>query len=372
MNPRYLSAWTAGLCLIFLSGSPRAATLYQYDFEGGTSGSWTPRDGSWSICRTVTTGTQEYCQTDAAAQLSSASFDGDPTWADYSVQADAKIYNYVSGEIGIIGRAQAATHYYQLSLKRDASGNKKWWLSKHDGGVVTVLASGIQYFQSGYYYLLRLRMYKQHLEASISFDRGLSFEALGFAEDTQYRSGGIGLMTSNTKGVFDNVAVKTLGGPNVRRFGHVVIMSLENQNYAKVIGNPYMPYLNSLIDRSALLTNFYANFHPSQPDYFSLTTGQGFYTKEGPIPAGTNNIVRALATRSKSWRGYFTDTATHEAVFRYFPEVWDNQAQLANIVPIFPNFMNDVSAGSLASKSAARALIEGGSPRGSSRPSTSL
>ena len=351
MNPRYLSAWTAGLCLIFLSGSPRAATLYQYDFEGGTSGSWTPRDGSWSICRTVTTGTQEYCQTDAAAQLSSASFDGDPTWADYSVQADAKIYNYVSGEIGIIGRAQDATHYYQLSLKRDASGNKKWWLSKHDGGVVTVLASGIQYFQSGYYYLLRLRMYKQHLEASISFDRGLSFETLGFAEDTQYRSGGIGLMTSNTKGVFDNVAVKTLGGPNVRRFGHVVIMSLENQNYAKVIGNPYMPYFNSLIDRSALLTNFYANFHPSQPDYFSLTTGQGFYTKEGPIPAGTNNIVRALATRSKSWRGYFTDTATHEAVFRYFPEVWDNQAQLANIVPIFPNFMNDVSAGSLASYS---------------------
>lgn len=270
------------------------------------------------------------------------------TWTDYSVQADVKIYNYVSGEIGIIGRAQDATHYYQLSLKRDAAGNKKWWLSKNDGGAVTVLASGIQYFQSGYYYLLRLRMYKQHLEASISFDRGVSFEALGFAEDTQYKSGGIGLMTVNTKGVFDNVAVKTLGEPNVRRFGHVVIMSLENQNYAKVVGNPYMPYFNSLIDRAALLTNFYANFHPSQPDYFALTTGQGFYTKEGPIPPATNNIVRALATRGRSWRGYYTDLTTHEAVFRYFPEVWQNSAQLANIVPIFPNFMDDVAAGTLA------------------------
>jgi hypothetical protein len=351
MNPRYLSALTVVVCLIVFGGNPRAATLYQYDFENGTTGSWMPTDGSWSICRTVTTGTQEYCQTDATAQLSSASFDGASTWTDYSVQADVKIYNYVSGEIGIVGRAQDATHYYQLSLKRDASGNKKWWLSKNDGGVVTVLASGVQYFQSGYYYLLRLRMYKQHLEASISFDRGLSFDALGFAEDTQYRSGGIGLITSNTKGVFDNVAVKTLGGPNVRRFGHVVIMSLENQNYAKVIGSPYMPYLNSLLDRSALLTNFYANFHPSQPNYFSLTTGQGFYTKEGPIPAGTNNIVRALATRNKSWRGYYTDVTTHEAVFRYFPEVWQNPAQLANIVPIFPNFMNDVAAGSLASYS---------------------
>jgi hypothetical protein len=351
MIPRYLSASTIVFCLILLGSSPRAATLYRYDFENGTTGSWAPRDGSWSSCRTVTTGTQEYCQTDPTAELSSASFDGDPTWADYSVQAEAKIYNYVSGEIGIIGRAQDASHYYQLSLKRDASGNKKWWLLKNDGGVVTVLASGVQYFQSGYYYLLRLRMYKQHLEASISFDKGLSFDALGFAEDTRYRSGRVGLFTSNTKGVFDNVAVNTLGASNVRRFGHVVIMSLENQNYAKVIGNPYMPYFNSLIDSAALLTNFYANFHPSQPDYFSLTTGQGFYTKEGPVPPATNNIVRALATRNKNWRGYFTDLTTHEAVFRYFPEVWQNSAQLANIVPIFPNFMNDVSAGTLPSYS---------------------
>ncbi len=347
MTPRYLTALTVVFCLISLNGRPRAATFYRDDFETGTAAGWTPADGSWSLCRTVSTGTQEYCQTDATAQLPSASFDGDVTWADYSVQAEVKIYNYVSGEIGIIGRAQDPSHYYQLSLERDASANKKWWLSKHDGGVVTILASGIQYFQSGYYYLLRLSMYKQHLEASISFDKGLSFEALGFAEDTRYRSGRIGLMTSNTKGVFDNVAVNTFGAANRGRFGHVVVMSLENQNYAKVIGNPYMPYLNSLLERGALLTNFYANFHPSQPDYFSLTTGQGFYTKEGPIPPATNNIVRALATGNRTWRGYFTDGTTHEAVFRYFPEVWQNPVQLANIVPIFPNFVDDVIAGAL-------------------------
>jgi hypothetical protein len=350
MSTKYLSALTVIACLV-MSGTSRAATLYQSDFESGTTGTWTPTDVSWNICRTVTTGTQEYCQTNTAPQLSSASFDGDSAWTDYSVQAEAKIYNYISGEVGIIGRAQDASHYYQLSLKRDAAGNKKWWISKNDGGVVTVLASGIQYFQSGYYYLLRLRMYKQHIEASISSDKGLTFSALGFAEDTQYRNGKVGLITQNTKAVFDNVAVNTLGGVNVRRFGHVVIMSLENQNYANVIGNPYMPYLNSLIGRSALLTQFYANFHPSQPNYFALTTGQGFYTKEGPIPPASNNVVRALATRNKSWKGYFTDLTTHEAVFRYFPEVWQNATQLANIVPIFPNFMNDVAAGTLPSYS---------------------
>ena len=350
MNKKHLEALTVIACLT-MSGTSQAATLYQYDFANGTTGTWTPTDTRWSICRTVATGTPEYCQTDAAAPLSTASFDGESTWSDYSIQADAKLYNYLSGEIGIIGRAQDASHYYQLSLKRDAAGNRKWWLLKNDGGVITVLASGIQYFQSGYYYLLKLTMYKQHIEASISYDKGLTFNALGFAEDTQYRTGKIGLTTKNTKGVFDNIAVNTLGGVNVRRFGHVVIMSLENQNYTNVIGNPYMPYLNSLVNRAALLTNFYANLHPSQPNYFSLTTGQGFYTKEGPIPPATNNIVRALATRNKSWKGYYTDLTTHEAVFRYFPQVWQNPSQLANIVPIFPNFMNDVTAGTLPSYS---------------------
>ena len=128
-------------------------------------------------------------------------------------------------------------------------------------------------------------------------------------------------------------------------------MTLENQNYTSIIGNPNMPYLNSLLDQGALLTNFYANFHPSQPNYFALTTGQSFYTKEGPIPTGTNHVVNALATKNKTWKGYYADVTTHEAVFRYFPEIWQNPAQLAKIVPIFPDFMRDVTTGSLPSYS---------------------
>ena len=99
-----------------------------------------------------------------------------------------KIYNYTSGEIGIIGRAQDATHYYRLSLKSDSAGNRKWWLSKNRRRSPHLLASGIQYFQSGYYYGLKLTFYKQHIEASISLDQGQTFNSLGFAEDTRYRA----------------------------------------------------------------------------------------------------------------------------------------------------------------------------------------
>ncbi|HEY2854546.1 MAG TPA: chitobiase/beta-hexosaminidase C-terminal domain-containing protein [Gemmatimonadaceae bacterium] len=337
---------------LFLTGTSSAATLYHYNFDNGTSGSWTPDDASWTICKTVATGTPEYCQTDATAQLATKAFDGDVTWSDYSIQADVKLDNYLSGEIGIIGRAQDATHYYQLSLKSEpTTGARMWWISRNDGGVVTVIASGSQYFQSGYYYPIKLTFYKQFIQASFSNDGGLTFDSLGFAEDTRYPAGKIGLMTTNTKGVFDNVIVNALGAPNTRRFGHIVIMTLENQNYTSIIGNPNMPYLNSLLGRGALLTNFYANFHPSEPNYFALTTGQSFYTKEGPIPTGTNEIVRALATKSKTWKLYFTDVTTHEAVFRYFPEIWQNSTELAKIVPIFPDFMNDVRAGTLPSYS---------------------
>src|SRR5262245_16390104 len=80
MNPRSLIALPV-VCLILLSGSPRAATLYRYDFENVTTESWTPANGSWSLCRTVTTGTQEYCQTDTTATLTSTTFDGDATWS---------------------------------------------------------------------------------------------------------------------------------------------------------------------------------------------------------------------------------------------------------------------------------------------------
>jgi regulation of enolase protein 1 (concanavalin A-like superfamily) len=348
-TPLILLLVAAALCL---SGTSSAATLYHYNFDNGTSGTWTSADASWAICRTVATGTPEYCQTNATAQLATTAFDGDVTWSNYSIQANVKLDNYLSGEIGIIGRAQDETHYYQLSLKSEpTTGARMWWISRIDGGVATVLASGTQYFQSGYYYPIKLTFYKQSIQASISNDGGLTFDSLGFAEDTRYRTGKIGLMTTNTKGVFDNVVVNTLGAPNTKRFGHVVIMTLENQNYTSIIGNPNMPYLNSLLDRGALLTNFYANFHPSQPNYFALTTGQSFYTKEGPIPTGTNDIAHALATKTKTWKLYFTDVTTHEAVFRYFPEIWENPTELAKIVPIFPDFMNDVAAGTLPSYS---------------------
>jgi hypothetical protein len=67
--------------MLLVPGTAYAAGLYRYNFDNGTSGTWTASDSSWTICRTVPTGTPEYCQADTAAALATTSLDGDVDWA---------------------------------------------------------------------------------------------------------------------------------------------------------------------------------------------------------------------------------------------------------------------------------------------------
>ena len=47
----------------------------------------------------------------------------------------------------------------------------------------------------------------------------------------------------------------------------------ENHSYSDVIGNSSMPYFNSLATKYGLATQYFANAHPSLPNYLVLTTG---------------------------------------------------------------------------------------------------
>jgi acid phosphatase len=57
-------------------------------------------------------------------------------------------------------------------------------------------------------------------------------------------------------------------------FSHVILVVEENHSYSEVIGNSSMPYLNSLASQYGLATQFYADAHPSLPNYLMMTTGQ--------------------------------------------------------------------------------------------------
>lgn len=122
-----------------------------------------------------------------------------------------------------------------------------------------------------------------------------------------------------------------------------------------------MPYLNSLASAHALATQYFANAHPSIPNYFMLSAGNTVTFDDSFTGTITdNNLVRALTGANKTWKAYIQslpsvgytgpDTGAyfkHHNPFAYLSDVTGSAAQAANMVP-FTQFSADLAAGSLA------------------------
>jgi len=75
----------------------------------------------------------------------------------------------------------------------------------------------------------------------------------------------------------------------------------ENHNYASVIGNSSMRYLDSLARQYGLATQYYANTHPSIGNYFMLATGQIIPNDDNYSTIVTvDNVVRRLLAAGKT------------------------------------------------------------------------
>ena len=89
---------------------------------------------------------------------------------------------------------------------------------------------------------------------------------------------------------------------------HIVIVIEENKGLSDVIGSPHAPYLNALAKRGALLTNFTAAHHPSQPNYVDFFAGSPLGVCDDrciQVPFTANNLGAALlATPGRSFAGY--------------------------------------------------------------------
>jgi len=150
--------------------------------------------------------------------------------------------------------------------------------------------------------------------------------------------------------------------PNVR-FGHVFIVVEENANFGDVIANPALPYLNSLANQYGLAANYFANAHPSIPNYFKLTTGQILTLIDASTPSdfsvSSENVVRDLLAAGKSWKSYAEDIpsvgytggdtgryAVRHNPLAYFTDVQNDPTQLQNLVP-FSQFAVDRNAAKL-------------------------
>lgn len=150
------------------------------------------------------------------------------------------------------------------------------------------------------------------------------------------------------------------GTTSVPRFSHVFIVVEENHSFSAVIGNSSMPYLNGLASANGLATQYFADSHPSLPNYFMLTVGAGASITGTAGDSYTSvitqdNAVRALTAAGKSWKfygealpapGYLgADSGSylqHHNPFVYLSDVQSSSAQTANIVP-FTQLASDMA-----------------------------
>ena len=77
---------------------------------------------------------------------------------------------------------------------------------------------------------------------------------------------------------------------SVPAYSHIVVVVEENHNYDEIIGNTAQaPFINSLAAGGAVLSNFDALTHPSQPNYYALYAGSTDHPRAIPPashPAG--------------------------------------------------------------------------------------
>ena len=186
-----------------LTPAAGGAALFADGFDTGLA-NWTPTNGTWATSSSLAGRGSGYVSSGTASER--VSLAGNSSWTDYSVAAWVNLAN-LGGGISVLGRVVDATHYYQLSIQRNASGAPVWMLNKRDGNTWTTLASGAMTYSAGSWVRLRLTMSGSSLKAELSRD-GTTFNLLGSATDTRYTAGRIGLRSWGATASFDEVLVQ--------------------------------------------------------------------------------------------------------------------------------------------------------------------
>ncbi len=150
--------------------------------------------------------------------------------------------------------------------------------------------------------------------------------------------------------------------PRVPNYDHIVVVLMENKDYAHIVGNLVeAPYLNELASKGALATRYMALAHPSLPNYYALYAGTTFgvmddedYILYGPT------LATLLKKANKTFAGYVehpNSTDSHnpwvsfpegdevERDFKTFPT---NFAELPHVSFVIPNVDNDMHDGTIA------------------------
>jgi len=96
--------------------------------------------------------------------------------------------------------------------------------------------------------------------------------------------------------------------PVVLSFDHIYLIVMENHEYPTIVGNSRAPYINGLIGRYGLATNYRAVAHPSEPNYLALFGGSTFgVTDDAVHDLGARNLADQIEAHGRTWHVYAQD-----------------------------------------------------------------
>jgi YVTN family beta-propeller protein len=104
---------------------------------------------------------------------------------------------------------------------------------------------------------------------------------------------------------------------HVPRYQHVFLFYFENEGFHSIIGNTRQaPYLNGLLPRASLLSDFFAEEHPSDGNYLALAGGSTFgIPLDDPLEENPQYTIRArnigdrIDAAHETWKAYLQSAA---------------------------------------------------------------
>jgi hypothetical protein len=154
------------------------------------------------------------------------------------------------------------------------------------------------------------------------------------------------------------------GAPGVPTWDHIVLVMEENHTFGEVVGDTVdAPYINNtLIAGGALLTNYFAITHPSEPNYLALYAGDTFGVVDDSAHSEADpSLYTVLNAVGKTFVGYVeTSSPAKHNPWESFPEGFSVEQNFAGLFPatnfnalpdvawVIPNQADDMHDGTIA------------------------
>jgi phosphatidylinositol-3-phosphatase len=92
-------------------------------------------------------------------------------------------------------------------------------------------------------------------------------------------------------------------------FTYIVYIVFENKEFTDIMGSMYMPVFNRLANTYTLLTAFYAETHPSMPNYLAMVGGSTFDRTTNCEDCFVNSpsLADQIEASGRTWKDYQED-----------------------------------------------------------------